>query len=553
MTKRIFRAIAWTAVYTVIAVSLLLVLTLHTAYEGSISAEMRTEAAYIARALEQIPDDNAYLHSLAPTNRVTLIAPEGTVLFDSAVDPATLENHAQRPEVLAAVQNGTGESRRYSDTLAETTLYCAHRMADGSVVRIASTRSSGLGALIDVLPEISGMMLAVTAVSLLIAKVCAKQIVAPVNALDLENPLDNEVYDELAPLLTRMENQHGQIRQQMHDLERAHTETSAIMENMREGLVLLDSSNNVLTMNGSAAAIFDVPKAIGCDLLTICREQAVLVLVADAHAGQRGDGLLTRSGRTYRVYASPVMQQEAVRGVVLLILDVTERFAAENSRREFSANVSHELKTPLTTISGSAEIIRDGIARPEDIPTFAGKIHDEAQRLIALVNDILELSRLDEKQGLGAKETVSLLPLLRTLVEDYSPIAAEKGVFLHLEGSDAAVEGYPMLLREMFQNLIDNAVKYTPAGGRVDVLLLQEDGRVCCTVQDTGIGIPKEHHAHIFERFYRVDKSHSRQTGGTGLGLAIVKHVAEVHRAEIELKSDLDTGTQMTIRFVSAV
>ncbi|MBQ8618137.1 MAG: GHKL domain-containing protein, partial [Clostridia bacterium] len=253
--------------------------------------------------------------------------------------------------------------------------------------------------------------------------------------------------------------------------------------------------------------------------------------------------------RTYRIFASPVMREDKVRGVVLLALDISARYAAEASRREFTANVSHELKTPLTSISGYAEIIESGIAKQEDVPVFAGKIRAEAKRLVALVNDILELSRLDEKQGLGAKELVSLLPMLNALADNFQPIAQEKGVVLSVEGCNATVEGYPVLLRELFHNLIDNAIKYTPSGGRVTVQLSQEGGHVCCTVKDTGIGIPQEHQAHVFERFYRVDKSHSRQTGGTGLGLAIVKHVAEVHQAQVKLESNPHEGTAVSIIF----
>ena len=265
--------------------------------------------------------------------------------------------------------------------------------------------------------------------------------------------------------------------------------------------------------------------------------------------------VLPRDSRTYRIFASPVLRADKVRGVVLLALDISAHYAAEASRREFTANVSHELKTPLTSISGYAEIIESGIAKQEDVPAFAGKLRTEAKCLVALVNDILQLSRLDEKQGLGVKEHVALLPMLEGLAESFAPIASEKGVALSVEGPDAAVEGYPVLLRELFHNLIDNAVKYTPVGGSVTVQLSRQEGHVCCTVQDTGIGIPQEHQPHVFERFYRVDKSHSRQTdsgapvGGTGLGLAIVKHVAEVHQAQVMLESRPQEGTAVSVVF----
>ena len=551
MTRRIFRNILLTAVLALLLSSALLVGTLYNVYEGRISAELRTEAAYIVRALDMLPDDRTYFTDFSPDNRVTLIAPDGSVLYDSDADEARMDSHAQRPEVLAALADGTGEATRYSDTLSEVTIYYARRTADGNVLRIASTRSSALGVFLSVAPQIVIMLLMVAALSLLIARFASRQIVQPINDLNLDEPLENDVYDELAPLLTRMDRQHSQIRQQMHDLARAHADLNAIMANMREGLILLDKESRIVSINHSAQTIFGVKDTVapGADLLTICRDAAVLEIVKAAQKGDSGDVVLPRDSRTYRIFASPVLREDKVRGVVLLALDISARYAAEASRREFTANVSHELKTPLTSISGYAEIIESGIAKQEDVPAFAGKIRAEAKRLVALVNDILELSQLDEKQSLGAKEHVALLPMLEGLVEFFWPIAQEKGIDLHVEGHNATAEGYPVLLRELFHNLIDNAIKYTPAGGSVTVQLSQQGGRICCTVKDTGIGIPEEHQAHVFERFYRVDKSHSRQTGGTGLGLAIVKHVAEVHQAQIKLESKPQEGTKVTVEF----
>jgi len=550
MTKRIFRNILMTAVLALLLTSALLVGTLYNVYEHRISEELRTEAEYIVRALDMLQDDRSYFTQLTTSNRVTLISPDGEVLYDSDADEARMDSHAQRPEVIAALAGDTGESTRYSDTLSEMTIYYARRTADGNVVRIASTRSSVLGVFLNVAPQIIVMLLTVAALSLLIARYSSRQIVQPINDLNLDEPLENDVYDELAPLLTRMDKQHGQIRQQMHDLARAHADLNAIMENMREGLLLIDRENRILSINGSAAAIFAAAAdVIGCDLLTICRDASVLEAVKAAQKGDSCDVVLPRDSRTYRIFASPVMRDEKVRGVVLLALDISARYAAEASRREFTANVSHELKTPLTSISGYAEIIESGIAKQEDVPAFAGKIRAEAKRLVALVNDILELSRLDEKQGLGPKEPVALLPLLEALSESFQPIAQEKGVALSVEGCEATVEGYPVLLRELFHNLIDNAIKYTPRGGSVALLVAQQEGRICCTVEDTGIGIPEEHQPHVFERFYRVDKSHSRQTGGTGLGLAIVKHATEVHQAQVTLESQLQEGTTVSVMF----
>ena len=551
MTRRIFRNILLTAVLALLLTSALLVGTLYSVYEERISAELRTEAEYIVRALDVAQDDLDYFAGIVPTTRVTLISPDGAVLYDSQADESRMDSHAERPEVLEAVLSGTGESTRYSNTISQLTIYYARRTANGNVLRIASTRSSVLGVFLNVAPQIVVMLLTVTALSLLIAKYAARQIVQPINDLDLNTPLANEVYDELTPLLRRMDRQHTQIHQQMRDLARAHSDLNAIMQNMREGLILIDRGSHILSINPSAMKIFGVQDAPAQDapLAAICQEAAVIDIVRAAQDGTSGDTILTRGDRTYRVFASPVIRENKVRGAVLLALDVSARYAAEASRREFTANVSHELKTPLTSISGYAEIIESGIAQAADVPIFAGKIHTEAKRLVALVNDILELSRLDEKQGLGAQEPVALLPMVHALAESFQPIAAEKDIALTIEGGNLTITGYPVLLRELFHNLIDNAVKYTPAGGRVTIRLSQEDGHPLCTVTDTGIGIPAEHQHRIFERFYRVDKSHSRQTGGTGLGLAIVKHVAEVHQAQIRLTSTPGQGTAVSIRF----
>ena len=551
MTKRIFRNILLTSVLALLLTSALLVGTLYNVYESRISAELRTEAEYIVRALDTMDDDLSFLRGLTLSNRITLISPDGVVLYDSAADEARMDSHAERPEVSDALVTGTGESKRYSDTLSDITTYYARRTANGNVLRIASTRSTLVGLFLDVAPQIVVMMLMVAALSLLIARFSARQIVQPINELNLDEPLENEIYDELAPLLTRMDRQHMQIRQQMHDLARAHADLNAIMQNMREGLVLIDKSDRIISINGSAMKVFGVKGIIApeADLLTICRESSIIEIVKEAQQGRSDDTVFVRGEHTYRIFASPVLREEKVRAVVLLELDVSARYAAEASRREFTANVSHELKTPLTSISGYAEIIASGIAKNEDVPVFAGKIHAEAKRLVALVNDILDLSRLDEKQGLGNKENVPLLPMLKGLEESFRSIAQEKDIELRVEGSNATVEGYPTLLRELFHNLIDNALKYTPAGGHVTVALSREGGHPICTVADTGIGIPKEHQPHVFERFYRVDKSHSRQTGGTGLGLAIVKHVAEVHHADVKLESEPGKGTKMIVTF----
>jgi len=551
MTKRIFRNILLIAILIALLAAAVIVPPLYTAYESRMSSVLRQEAAVIVSALELAADDAAFLKQLDTQNRISLISEDGTVLFDSAADAAQMENHADRPEIVQALESGSGESTRVSETLAETTIYYARRIKNGSVFRISDTRSSMLGAFLKVLPMVAGMLLCVVMIAFFIAKQTARRIVEPINELNLDKPLENDAYDELAPLLSRMEKQHTQIHQHIKALENARAELAAVMDNMREGMILLDKNNAILSMNESAMRIFGVSEEAhtGKNLLSVSRDTALYDLAAAALRGDGGNLTINRRNRHYRIYASPVMHSGKVRGAVLLILDVTERFAAEESRREFTANVSHELKTPLTSISGFAEIIRDGIAQPQDIRHFAGMVCKESTRLVALVNDILELSQLDEKQNIGNQEPISLMLMLRGLADDFAIPAQKKNLILKLTGDEAEVKGYPTLLREMFFNLIDNAVKYTPEGGEVAVSVENSGKQVVCCISDNGIGIPEEHQRHVFERFYRVDKSHSRQTGGTGLGLAIVKHVAQIHHAEVKLRSAEGEGTTITIKF----
>lgn len=540
-----------TAIAAIILSSLLLTSTLYTVYESTHIQNMQREADALVYALDTLDDDLQYLQHYSSDIRITWIAPDGTVLYDNTTDASLLDSHADRPEVMDALAQGRGESRRFSDTLAETTQYEARLTQDGCILRLSCTRSTVLGVLWNNLPLLAFILLFAGLLAFCIASIAARRIVAPINQLNLDAPLENTVYDELSLLLNRMDHQHAQIREQVHALERARSETDAIIDGMREGMILMDRKNLILSMNHSAAALFNVTGEdhLQQSLSTVCQDEGVHEMIAQAQDGHNSDLYIRRDEKTYHLFASPVRRKEKVRGVVLLILDVTARYIAEASRREFSANVSHELKTPLTSISGYAEIIRDGIAQPQDVAAFAGKIHTESKRLIALVNDILALSKLDEKQGLGAREWVELMPMLQSLIDTYAPIAQEKGLTLTLQGCSASVEGYPMLLRELFQNLIDNAIKYTPHGGHVQLSVTMDGYHVLCCVQDTGIGIPKEHQPHVFERFYRVDKSHSRATGGTGLGLAIVKHAAEVHHAQIHLESEEHQGTSITIHF----
>ena len=512
---------------------------------------MRTEAAYLLHALSLTEDETAFFQGFRSDNRVTLIDPDGTVLYDSGAKAETLESHADRPEFQQALESGSGSSERYSATLAETTHYYAVRTDDGNVLRIASSQSSIIGVFLRILPLLVIIFAAVALLSLGIARFVAKRIVAPVNELNLDEPLENDVYDELSPLLVRMERQRAEIERQMKALSDKQSELTAITENMREGLVLLNPQGVILSMNGSAARIFgvDAGKHIGEDVLSVSRNPAVREAIGDARTGRNGETILENGGRYYQLLASPVQGKDGCMGIVLLLLDTTEKYTAEISRREFSANVSHELKTPLTSISGFAEIIRDGLARPEDVKDFAGRICNEANRLIALIADIMELSRLDERKEIGDRERVGLRAVAEDVLSRLETPARDKDIRLSLAGPECEVSGYSLLLGEMVYNLVDNAIKYTGSGGHVEVRTAVKGDRAVLSVTDDGIGIPKEHQSRVFERFYRVDKSHSKATGGTGLGLSIVKHGAAIHGAEIELESAPGKGTCVRLIF----
>ena len=551
MTRKIFRSVSLTSVLAVALATVLIAWYVYGIYESQLTSELRAEAGYIAHALSRETDETAFFDGFPSENRVSLISPDGLVLYDSGADASGLGDHSDRPEVLSALSTGRGESRRYSDTLSETTFYYAVRTNGGNVLRVSNTRSSVFGMLLRMLPMLCGILFIVALASIPVARFAAKRIVRPINGLNLDAPLENDIYDELSPLLVRMEHQRREIDRQMYALREAREELAAITENMREGLMVLDNRGVLLSINASAAAVFGVhsSKHIGESILTVSRDPELHECVRSALEGNDADAIIEKNARYYQLLASPVTGSGAVSGAVLLALDITEKHCAELGRREFTANVSHELKTPLTSISGYSEIIRDGVARPEDVKAFAARINSEANRLMALISDILELSRLDERKGLGNKEPVELLSLAREAASQLESQAAAKNISLNVSGEPAQIEGYPTLLSEMLFNIIDNAVKYTPEHGKVDVSVTSHDGRTEVCVADNGIGIPPEHHERIFERFYRVDKSHSRATGGTGLGLSIVKHGAAIHGAEIKLDSAPGRGTRMSLVF----
>lgn len=535
----------------VLAASLVLIVgVLHGYFQNQVLEELRQKTTYAALGVEQAGMD--YLTGDLPrSSRVTWVAADGTVLFDNWEDPAAMANHADRAEIREALLTGKGSSARYSDTLAEKTLYYALRLSDGSVLRVSDTQDTVWLLVLEAVQPVAFVLLAALVLALWLSGRVARQLVAPINAMDLEDPEGEPPYEELAPLLGRIRSQNRQIRRQMQDLRRRQEEFGAITENMSEGLLVIDRETRVLSYNTAALRLLRGAKPqAGESAYALNREMGFRRCVEGALSGQRTEQLLERDGSCRQVIASPVQQDGAVGavgGAVLVVLDVTEKEQREQLRREFTANVSHELKTPLTSILGTAEILENGLVQPVDIPHFAGNIHREAQRLIGLVNDIIKLSRLDEGDSGGQWETVELHALAENVLAQLGQAAETKQVTLRLEGGKALARGVPQILEEILYNLCDNAVAYNRPGGSVTVTVEESEQGARMAVADTGVGIPPEARERVFERFYRLDKSHSGT--GTGLGLSIVKHGAAYLGAKLSLESQVGVGSTFTVEF----
>nr|MBO2493507.1 PAS domain-containing sensor histidine kinase [Clostridia bacterium] len=553
MKRRIFLSMCLLAILTVLLSSMLTFVVMYRQIFDIMQREIEKEASYIAASLETTEDPRLFLHSVSTkAHRITLIADDGTVLFDSIEKAENMENHKGRPEVSAALKSGIGKSVRLSRTLGKQTFYCAVLLKNGMVLRVANVMDSVYSAILSFVPYILCIIAVTFALALLIANRETKKIVEPINALNLQNPMSNDVYDELSPLLIRIAQQNKQIENQMHTLKEKHEEFNAITENMSEGLILLNEKADILSVNKSAIRIFgghDSSNYLHRNILTLSRNLTLRAAVKKALEGDHCEEILEMGDRHYQLTTNPVWVNGRVKGAVVLILDITEKRAAEQIRREFSANVSHELKTPLTSILGYAEIIKNGMVKIEDIPGFAERIYNEANHLIALIDDIIRLSRLDEDNIDIPRKRVNLLELSKRVCARLEPQAREKNVIVSVSGQNGFVFGVEEILEQMIYNLCDNAIKYNKENGRVDVNISQSAKEVVLTVSDTGIGIPKEHQNRVFERFYRVDKSRSNRTSGTGLGLSIVKHVAMHHNARIELESQPGHGTTIRIIF----
>ena len=555
MTRKIFQSII-AVVISVLLLSLALITgVLYNHFETTMLDQLRTTAQFAEQGVEQ--EGMAYFDSLHAQNcRVTWIAADGTVKYDNRSNPKTMENHADRQEVREAMENDSGTSVRRSSTLSEHTMYYAKRLSDGTVLRLSMSQRSVLFLMGGMLSPLVFIFLAACLLAGVLSYRVSKKIVKPLSKIDLKHPEQVETYDELSPFLQRIASQNREIDARMAEIRKQQQEFSMITENMSEGLFVVDRNYQILSYNKSAMQIFGMdPGQEHENLLAVNRSEGFRNAVDSALKGRHTQENLELNGRVYQIIANAVCQPdfaEDMVGAVILVLDVTEKEAQEQYRREFTANVSHELKTPLTSISGIAEIIRNGIVKPEDIPHFAGKIYDESQRLITLIGDIIKLSRLDENQVPMERETVDMLEMARNVVQQLSSVARKSGVTLVANGTHGQVQGVRQVLGEMVYNLCENAVKYNRAGGRVWVDVQQVADHVVLRVKDTGIGIPAAEQGRIFERFYRVDKSHSKAVGGTGLGLSLVKHGAALHHATISVSSEPEQGTEITLTFPAA-
>lgn len=548
MRKKIFQNYLLVEVLVLVLCCGLFLGVLFQHYEKQAFSQLRTEANYIAHGMEL--SGESYLNTLRSDARVTWVDADGTVRYDSAADPATMQNHLNRKEIAEALRNGEGDGSHFSETLMERTLYYAVRLGDGTVLRVSCTQKTVMAMLLMMMPPLLGVAAAVLLICMLMAFRLARHIVDPINRIDLDHPVVEETYGELEPLVKRIQEQNRTIRRQMDELSQRQREFSALTDNMSEGFLLVDYKTNVLSANHSALRMLGDGKAE--EITNLRRDNClpqVLTTVEAALAGVRTETVQEIGGISWQVIANPVVSSGQVAGVAVLLMDVTEREQREKLRQEFSANVSHELKTPLTSITGFAELMKEGMVTGEKVKEFAGDIYREARRLIDLVNDIIRLSRLDENSKLFESEQVDLYDLCDEIIANLQNVAERQNVMFSLSGEHVTISGVWQILNEMVYNLCDNAIKYNRPGGTVDVSVRRDGGSVRLTVRDTGIGIPYADQPRVFERFYRVDKSHSKEVGGTGLGLSIVKHGAQYHNARLELESEPGKGTSISVVF----
>lgn len=548
MTNKIFRSIVSVAMVVLVASLFIASSFLYDYFNRSQVNQLKEELSLVAENVDKVGTE--YFENFdSSIFRFTLVSSDGSVLYDSQAKAGEMENHLEREEITEALKDGSGSSARYSSTLTERTFYEATRLENGNVLRISVSQITVGALILGMLPAICAIILISVVVALIMSHKMATAIVKPLNKLDLENPTEIETYEELTPILTKINKQHKQITRQMQELRRMSDEFEQITNSMNEGLVLLDDKGTTLSINAAAKKLFGVDSdVVGRNFLTVDRSADMRHAIEKALKGKHGEFREERNGNEYQFVVNRTESEEKTVGVVILCFDVTETAFAERNRKEFTANVSHELKTPLQSIIGSAELLENGLVKPEDTERFVGNIKKEASRLVALINDIIRLSQLDEDSE-PATESVDLYELSKEVIEVLSVSAAKRQVNLELKGESCIIKGIRRYLYEIIYNLCDNAIRYNKENGKVVIDVSQKDGNTVLSVTDTGIGIPVEHQSRIFERFYRVDKSHSKETGGTGLGLSIVKHAVGYHDGTIKLDSKVNEGTVFTVTF----
>ena len=549
MTKKIFKSIMFVCAL-VLAVGLAAVMgILYSNFDGQMRKELSKEAAYLAYGVEQQGVD--YLKNIKDKSaRITYIDQDGTVLFDNEADVSEMKNHSDRTEFQKAEKYGAGESSRYSDTLSEKTIYYALRLKDGTVLRVSGTQDSVLALVENLIFPLCGLLCLMLILSGIMASAISKRIVKPINELDLESPKENQIYEELSPLLSKIHRQNREIQNQLELAKQQQEEFSLITENMQEGLIVIDKYTMILSANSSAWNLFHMDRVRqGESVYCLDREEEFRHAIEQVLSGEHTELVLKLNGSDIQLIANPVIRDKKTEGAVVLLVNVTEKLERESLRREFSANVSHELKTPLTSISGFAEIMQGGLVKNEDIPKFAGRIYKESQRLLQLVEDVIQISQLDEEKTSYVWEPVDVYQVCKNAFESLKEKAKRLNVHLYICGERMKMEAVRTLLEEAIYNVCDNAIKYNRNDGSVSVFLTQIAQEIQIVVKDTGVGIPKEDQDRVFERFYRVDKSHSKEIGGTGLGLSIVKHAVGALKGSVMLRSEEGNGTEICMKF----
>lgn len=552
MTKKIFKSIMFVCAL-VLAVGLAAVMgILYSNFDGQMRKELSKEAAYLAYGVEQQGLD--YLKNIKDKSaRITYIDQDGTVLFDNEADVSEMKNHSDRTEFQKAEKYGAGESSRYSDTLSEKTIYYALRLKDGTVLRVSGTQDSVLALVENLIFPLCGLLCLMLILSGIMASAISKRIVKPINELDLEHPEENQIYEELSPLLSKIHRQNREIQNQLELAKQQQQEFLLITENMQEGLIVIDKYTMILSANSSAWNLFRMDKVRqGESVYCLDRAEDFRHAIEHVLEGEHEELVLKLNGSDIQLIANPVVRGQKTEGAVILLVDVTEKLERENLRREFSANVSHELKTPLTSISGFAEIIQGGFVKDEDIPKFAGRIYKESQRLLQLVEDVIQISQLDEEKTPYIWEPVDVYQVCKNAFDSLKEKAYKMNVHLYICGESMKMEAIRTLLEEAVYNVCDNAIKYNRNDGSASIFLEQTAQEVQIVVKDTGIGIPREDQDRVFERFYRVDKSHSKEIGGTGLGLSIVKHAVSTLDGSVGLRSEVGSGTEICMKFPKA-